>query len=148
MKKFLLMLLCVSSVVSCFAQTPEKEIAKAAKSFCEGYYTGDMAVEKYVNFNGYYLGDIGVMTEEQAKETFSEEIAKFKGKEKPSVEVVKVEIYGSGEEIGMFINQPVAVALCNIDRKEEALLFYQVDGQWKIDITNKWAYDWFDGQIY
>lgn len=146
MKRLVLMLLSVALVTSCYSQQPQVEIAGSAKNFLELYNTGDIAAAKYVNFNGIYLVDIA-MTEEIAKSKFSEMLAEAKGNETPSVEVTEIRLVDDGREVGLRESDRIAYVYCKVNGTTEVLLFYQVDGKWKIDITFKWLNDWFDGRI-
>lgn len=149
MKKIVMTLMAIFVVMAISCKTKDGGIQDAqntAIKFLELYNVGDSGAAEYVNFDGIYLMELALTAERARTEEFPKELSANKGKAKPTVTVVSERVV-SGDEIGS-PNRTLSYVTCQIDDKTETLLLYEVDGVWKVDITDKWANDWFDGMIY
>lgn len=150
MKKILtvVLLLFVSITASCCQNTSEypsvpKEVAQ---KFMEHYMAGNDAAAEYVKFDGIYIAELAMTPENARNERFPQELAKQKKNDPVKIECIS-ELITTDEDNG---NPDISVAYveCKVNGQSEFLTLYQDDDRWKVDITVKWANDWFDGQIY
>lgn len=131
--------------VNCSAQTKEaypsapKEVAL---KFMELYSAGDPAAAKYVAFDGIYITELAMTAERAKTEAFPKELAKQKKNAPVKVAALSERI----EEQSAY--GTVAYVEMKVGSKKQYLTLVPRDGKWKVDITVKWADDWFDGQIY
>jgi len=124
-----------------YPQTP-KEVAQR---FMELYTAGDEAAAEYVLFDGRYIVDLSITPEIARTKYFPKELSKCKQAEVGKIECVSERIVPDEESADP--NAQVAYVVCEVDGTPEYLALFQVDGLWKVDITNKWVNEWFDGQI-
>lgn len=125
-----------------YPSTPKEVACK----FLEYYNTGDERAAEYVLFDGENLPYLAMTAETARTEHFPKELAKMRGQAPVQVEYVSERIT-TDEDCG---NPDVTVAYveCKVNGASEYLKLCPVDGLWKVDITVKWADDWFDGQIF
>lgn len=152
MKKILIAMLPLAAVALTACASRQKAAdypatpKEVACKFLEYYNTGDERAAEYVLFDGIYLLELAMTAETARTEHFPKELAQRKGHAPVTVESVSERI-GPDEEGG---NPGVDVAYvqCKVDGLSEYLKLCEVEGRWKVDITVKWADDWFDGQIF
>lgn len=152
MKKLfaIIMLFTATATTACNSQNQAQEYPstpkEVAQKFMELYTAGNPAAAEYVKFDGRYIMELALTPEIARKERFPEELAKQKSKAPVKVECISERI--TTDEDNGNPDLPVAYVKCKVNNDSEYLTLYQAEGQWKVDITVKWADDWFDGQIY
>lgn len=150
MKKILLLSLAALALTACGSRQKASDYPSTPKEvackFLEYYNTGDERAAEYVLFDGIYLPQLAMTAETARTEHFPKELAQRKGHAPVTVECVSERI--TTDEDNGNPNVTVAYVGCKVDETTEYLKLCPVDGLWKVDITEKWAYDWFDGQIF
>lgn len=130
---------CGTGQSGAYPKTP-KEVAQR---FMELYTAGDDAAADYVLFDGRNLLELAMTADAARTKTFPEELAKQKERGPVKVECVSERIT-TDEENGN-PNLEVAYVECRVGDRTEYLMLVPVDGLWKVEITVKWAGEWFDG---
>lgn len=150
MKRFisiLFALTCLACLLCC--ATPKEEYpatpSGVAEQFFKLYYSGDIKVADYIKFDGAFLSELAMTAESARKEVLPAELKKAKMSGD-----IKVKILSERREFDdLYFNTDVAYVTGKINDKEEVVTIYkEKNGQWKVDITDKWANDWFDGMMY
>lgn len=136
----LVCLFCCGTPKETYPATP----SGVAEQFFKLYYAGDIKVTDYIKFDGIYISELAMTPERARNEVLPDELKKIK-----ITGTINVKILSERIEFDDLSNSDVAYVKGKVNDKEEILALYKDDkGLWKVDITVKWADDWFDGMMY
>lgn len=135
-------MLCCAAPKDEYPATP----SGVAERFFKLYYSGDIKVADYIKFDGVFLSELAMTPESARNKTLPEELKKVKIKGDIKVKILSERI----EYDDLYFFTDVAYVSGKVNDKEEYVTLYKDknNGQWKVDITDKWANDWFDGMMY
>lgn len=135
-------MLCCAAPKDEYPATP----SGVAERFFKLYYSGDIKVADYIKFDGVFLSELAMTAESARNKTLPEELKKVKKSGEIKVKILSERI--EYDDLNFFTD--VAYVQGKVNDKEEYVTLYKdkKNGQWKVDITDKWANDWFDGMMY